>query len=382
MIAFRYVLRLFLVRAALCLAGGLVLYLAADLVESGKALARLGVGGGEAAWMTLLAAPRAAMQLLPAAALLAAFLSAGALRRRGEIEALRALGRGPAALAAPLLAGGALCALLAAGLAETAVPPATAALDATRARHGWFGSDAGTGESFVRDAEGTIWRVRGRSADGTALAAATGFHLAGDGAPAWRADLEELRWDGAAWSYRRGVTRRLGGGAGAGAGVPGGAGAAAAGRVPLLPPEALDPPPRESDALSARALGRRLTLLAAVGKASPRLEVELWGRAELPLLALAGALAAVPFGLGARRRSARARAGPGVTRPAAPSRIAPAGAREALGAALAVALTLWLLVATGRALGAAGVIAPALATLAPPLLVVAAVAIITRRQRS
>ncbi|HEV8325374.1 MAG TPA: LptF/LptG family permease [Myxococcota bacterium] len=377
MTAFRYVLGVFLRRAALCLAAGLALYAAADAVESGKALARLGVSAGAAFWMSALMLPRAAMQLLPAAALLGAFLTAGALRRRGEVEALRALGRGPWMLAAPIAAGAALCGMLALALSETAVPAAVAALDASRAAAGWYGPARAT-DAFARDAGGAVWLARGVSADGRSAATATGMELGPDGAPAWRTDLTSLRWDGAVWRYAAGARRALGPiaarptGAGpaavtdaadgrapddgdrGGGDAAGGAALLHAGTIALVPPEALLPAPREADAVEAVALWRRTALLAAQGRRAPRLEVDLWGRLALLPLALAGALAAVPFAFGGGGRR-------GAGRPAAQ------GAGAALGAALAAALLLWLLVSTGRALGAAGALAPTAAALAPPL---------------
>lgn len=123
-----YLLRAVLARLALAVPALAAVYLAFDLGDEGRRLAAH-LGWSAVLRASLLHLPLVTVQIAPAALLLAALLAIGALRRRGELEAMATAGAGPLRLGAPLLligAGAALCALL---LDEIVVPPCERAAD-------------------------------------------------------------------------------------------------------------------------------------------------------------------------------------------------------------------------------------------------------------
>jgi len=127
-VLFGYLLRAVLVRAGIALPALSLVYLGFHLSDGGRALVdRVGWGGAMA--VGLLHLPMIAVQVAPVALLLGIVTALGALRQRGELEALATMGASPWRIRRPLMLGGAIFALLAFALDELVVPSCEQAVD-------------------------------------------------------------------------------------------------------------------------------------------------------------------------------------------------------------------------------------------------------------
>jgi lipopolysaccharide export LptBFGC system permease protein LptF len=321
---FRYLLRAVLVRLALALPALAVVYLAFDLGDQGRRLASE-VGWGAVLRASLLHLPLVTVQILPAALLLAAVLAVGALRRRGELQAMALAGAGPLRLGAPLLVAGALCAACALLLDEVTVPPCERAADRLyRGRRASALTGLDRPGSWARQRE---WLLHRRD-DGQLLALAVGSRFEA------RQRVEgQLTADGQLHDARG---ERF---------VPGGS---------FLPMSRPTLPPLPAELWSSpRAEARRylelrhaLHALREAGQARTAEELVLHTKLAFPLINVVVALLAWPFALGHRQRSP---------------------VLELL-AALGLLFGLWAALAGGWLAGRAGWLPPGVAVWAPTLL--------------
>jgi lipopolysaccharide export LptBFGC system permease protein LptF len=127
-IIFLYLLRGLLLRLSIALPAVTAVYAAFDLGDRGRRLAQ-DLGWAPVLEATLLHLPLVAVQVLPAALMLAIALWLGALRQRGELEALATHGAAPITLGLPLLAVGVGCATAALLVGELLVPACEAAAE-------------------------------------------------------------------------------------------------------------------------------------------------------------------------------------------------------------------------------------------------------------
>ncbi len=276
----RYLTRVLLGRLLWTLPALVLVYLAFDLGDQGRRLA------AELGWRPVLLAsalhlPLVAVQVLPAALLLALLLGLSRLRHAGELDALVVAGAGPLRLAGPLLASGALAAALALALDEGLAARCEAWADALLGVHR---ASALTGAQppprWLRQGR---WLVglepepAGRPPRATALEV--------EGSRALRRIDGRLEERGLS-----GVETRF-----------------AAGLQADPPRLALAPLWREAavrpEAQGFLALRSRLRALAAAGQPRPAEELVLHSRLTHPLLNLVVALLAWPFALGAHRRA-------------------------------------------------------------------------------
>lgn len=128
MILFRYLLRGILLRLLIALPSAAAIYLAFDLGDQGRRLARL-VGWRPVLEAAVLHLPLIVVQVLPAALLLSLVLWIAQLRRRGELEAVATLGGRRQPLLAPALTVGVLACAGAWLVQELVVPPCEQAAD-------------------------------------------------------------------------------------------------------------------------------------------------------------------------------------------------------------------------------------------------------------
>lgn len=123
MIAFGYICRSFLIAVAAALLGVTAVYLVIDYVDRAKSYE----GAGWLAAVAELYGLKLVLvvyQLAPAALALGAAISLSALRRTGEVTALRALGRGPLVFAAPIATVAAIVGITLFSLEDPVIVPA------------------------------------------------------------------------------------------------------------------------------------------------------------------------------------------------------------------------------------------------------------------
>lgn len=125
----RYLARAVLLRAAVALPALALVYLGVALLEQGHAGGRWSLA---AIHLALLRLPLIVVQVAPVALMLGAALAIVALRGRGELEALAALGAAPPQLWTPVLLAGLLFAAGTLAVDELVVPPSERAIDARR----------------------------------------------------------------------------------------------------------------------------------------------------------------------------------------------------------------------------------------------------------
>lgn len=200
MIAFRYIARAFGLAAITSLSGLAAIFLVVDFADRAK----IYQGEGWLAAVGELYACKLAMvvwQLAPAAAALGGAVAISALRRTGEVTALRALGRGPAVFAWPIsLAAMVVGGLLFAAEDAVVVPASYRAEEITTRRFNRWGDWAVYHRTrrWFRGQDGRVYHL-GR-ADGAAFAEVTLYEFDDDFAIRRRTDiarmepLEDGRW--------------------------------------------------------------------------------------------------------------------------------------------------------------------------------------------
>jgi lipopolysaccharide export system permease protein len=335
---FCYLLRAVLGRLALALPALDIVYLAFDLGDQGRRLAAA-LGWGAVLRASLLHLPLVTVQVLPAALLLAAVLAIGALRRRGELEAMALAGVGPLRLGAPLIVAGALCAACALLLDEVTVPPSERAAD--RIYRGLRASSL-TG----LDRPGSWARHRGwllhRRDDGRLLALEVGERFEAQQRVEGQLDSAGRLHDGRGQRFA----------------ADGGFVATSRPTLPLLPAGLWGAAAR-AEARGYLELRHTLRVLRQAGQARAAEELVLHTKLAFPLINVVVAILAWPFALGHRRRSP---------------------VLELL-AALGLLFGLWAVLAGGWLAGRAGWLAPGVAVWAPTLLGAAVAAVLVLRAR-
>ena len=339
MLLFRYLLLAVLGRLALALPALAAVYLAFDLGDQGRRLAAE-LGWGAVLRASLLHLPLVTVQILPAALLLAAVLALGALRRRGELEAMVLAGAGPLRLGAPLIVAGVLCAASALLLDEAAVPPCERAADRLyRGRRASSLTGLERPGSWARHRE---WLLH-RRGDGQLLALEVGARFAAlqrvEGRLTSDGQLQQAR--GERFAVDGGFVRTS---------------------RPTLPPLPADlwRAATRAEARPYLELRHALRALREAGQARAAEELVLHTKLAFPLINVVVALLAWPFALGHRRRSP---------------------VLELL-AMLGLLFGLWAALAAGWLAGRAGWLAPGVAVWTPTLLGAAAAAgLVLRRAR-
>lgn len=329
---FRYLFAALLRRLALALPALVLVYLAFDLGDQGRRLAPL-LGWGAVLRASVLHAPLVAVQVLPVALLLSAALTQATLRRRGELEAIAALGAGPGRVCAPLLVLGALCALGAGVVDELVVPPCERAADVLqRSLRASALTGLGQPVRWARAGAWMVWRSGRQPGGGRA---ALGIELDRHFRAVRRVDAR-LGEDGRPVAAR---VAELGGG-----------------RLKRRAVEGSRAPwPRDAsrlwnhqsraraEALSTPALLQRLRQLAGAGQVRPAEELVLHTKLAYPLVNVVAGLLGCVFALGFRR---------------------PSALRD-LAAAVGLSLGMWLLLAVGWLLGRGGLLPAAAAVWGP-----------------
>ena len=343
----RYLAALVLVRLALAWPVLTAIYLAFDLGDQGRRLA------SEVGWPAVLRAallhlPHIAVQLLPAALLLAIVLALGTLRRRHELLSLYAAGASPLRLGLPLLGIGLGCAALAYLVLEFAVPPAERRADAHYAgRRASALLGAHPSSTWTRSGSWLVQLTR-RANDLHLLAlerdprGAIGRRLEGRVSPSDPTRVLEARElrpsPSGGWTVAHARERRW----------------------PLLAelgPLVVAAPPRP-EALTSRELAQLIARARAADRPSAALAVLLHTRVSFPLFALVAALLGWSFGLG------------GAARPLL----------RDLTLAVGFIVGLWLLLATGWLLARAGTIPPPLGAWLPVGLALSGAILVLRRR--
>jgi lipopolysaccharide export system permease protein len=344
MIGLRFLLGLFSARVLVALLGAVALLAIADLAETSRQLADqpdrlrlvLTVYGN--------LAPSLALQALPVALLLGVLLAVTDLARSGELVALRAAGAGPLRLILPaLLLAGALCG---AGIliADHVAPPGVAratqiqmeSLGRMRSAwspfHGerrWFAAEGGGLYHVAEVGDGgrilsEVTRYDHDDGRFTGLSKSARLVHDGDG---WRAE------DPRSWTFvpEDGEVLRL---------------------APAFP-QNIEAPAHfagvaaHPEALPRRALAEATALRRAQGQPTLPFELEAQARWTFPLLGLGLTLLALGLALTVRL---------------------PATHVEAAAQAIGIAFVAWTVLALCRALGLAGMVAPAVAALLPVIL--------------
>ncbi len=157
----------------------------------------------------LLAVPGLAYEAFPFATLIGALTGLGALSARQELTAMRAAGVSVLQIAAAVLAGGLVLALLAVAVGEYAVPPAERQAAAVRG--------VSEGEQLRTGPDGALWARDGddflraeRPRSRTHLADVTLYRFS-EGRLALRVDAEHAHYRGDGWRLTEATLTRYGG---------------------------------------------------------------------------------------------------------------------------------------------------------------------------
>lgn len=351
----RYVMRLYLGTVALAAAAVLLIFLVIDFGDRLKFY----VGHRFADVLELYLCKTAVTvgQLMPAAMLLAAGLALTVLQRRGELDAMRALGISPAAIVAPML----WCAVpLGAGLVlfdEFVAAPAGARVDRLMLeRFGvWGDYRYFYGPQRWLRLGPSVFRATSAGPEG--LRGVTVFRLAGDFSLSERVDAESMvPLAGGAFELRQARVRDYQGA------VHLRVAEREETRFTAADARAFAIRPGRPEQMSSAELSEQLELRQAAGLPTARLRLARHGRFSYPLLGAVGALLAAGLAL---RRSRR----PALT--------------QALVEGLCVSSVMWGLLVVGRALALSERLPPVAAAWGPVLaLAIAGGALLLRLQRS
>jgi lipopolysaccharide export system permease protein len=349
----RYVVRAYLGTLAVTAVAVLVVFLVADFGDRLKAYLDRPLSD-----VALLYAYKTAItfgQLMPAAMLLAAGICLTTLKRRGELDAMRALGISPARVLLPLL----WCALpLALGLMlfdERVASRAGAQLDRLLVEKFSTWGDYRLfhlPQQWLRLGD-DVFRI-GRVDDDGTLVDVTVLHLGKDFALDRRTDAVQMRHvEGDRWRLEKAQVREFGG-----AGPHLTTADALELRFEGAGADAFALKGGRPEQMSLLTLAEQERLRAAAGLPTLRYALARHGRFSYPLLGVIGTLLAGCLALRSNRR-------PQLT--------------VALVEGLAVAASLWGLLVIGRALALADRMPPALASWGPAVLLAAVAVVLMRR---
>ncbi|MFQ5680210.1 MAG: LptF/LptG family permease [Gemmatimonadota bacterium] len=353
----RYIFKQFMKIFAVCAVGAPFLFMVVDLVENLDRFLAQGLDGGQIASHYLYQFPFQMLLAFPLATLLSAVFTVSNMTRHFETTAAKAGGISFHRLTLPILVGGVLLSVAAAGLTE--LVPVT-----NRKSEQAFGDQETRSQtirtSFVyRGNEGRVYKARRLDArQGRMLEVQVEREGTGFGYPTYNIHAPVARWDPAAalWVLEEG-------------------------RIRFFPneettltfrfrelwqrhfrekPERLLADPKEPDDMGYFELGRYIEAIQRSGGKATKLEVARYMKISFPVACFVIVLFGTPLGHTTRR----------------------GGTTFAIGVALMVTILFLIMVRIAQAMGAGGTVSPLLAAWLPNLVFLGAGLVLTAKVRT